>query len=166
MDHTGFDPWCSEMYWTRASWSGSSIWRADMDGSRPSRIVTELGQPRGILIDFQVSRLYWADFGTNKIQSSNLDGRDMRVILHDWISPFGIAHIGDKIFWGTHLDKRLESMTRAGTDIRTQHTDAYPVRHLTVVPDHQLPTNRTNDCSGRNCWGICVLTSHSYRCLN
>ena len=52
-----------------------------MDGSNPKVIIRGPYYPQSIAIDFTDSRLYWSGVTTLGIQSSNLDGIDMRIIL-------------------------------------------------------------------------------------
>ena len=151
------------MYWTSESWNDSSICNGDMDASGPSNIVTQLQNPGGIVIDFQVARLYWTDL--SKIQSSNFDGGDVLTIVENLELPVGIALVGDKIFWGS-ANGQLKSRTKEGTDIRSLHNETSSIVHLTVVPDLGLPRNRRNHCQGRQCSGICVLIRSSSRCVS
>ena len=128
------------MYWTSYDLDESSIWKSGMDGFSPSKIVTGLKDPRGIVTDFKTSRLYWAERGTKRIQSSSLEGSNVRTILQNLASPIGIAVIGGNIFWGNSDDNTLQSSAGQGTKIHTHHTDTSGIRYLTVVPDVECPT--------------------------
>ena len=65
----------SFMYWT--DWGDNpKIEKAGMDGLDRNVIVTRnLTWPNGLAIDYEHSRLYWADAGMKTIEYSNLDGR-------------------------------------------------------------------------------------------
>eukprot|EP00438_Fugacium_kawagutii_P013247 Skav234487 [mRNA] locus=scaffold3731:104645:105345:+ [translate_table: standard] len=39
-------------------------------------ILTGLKMPRGLALDLQEGRMYWAEDGTMKLRSSTLDGQD------------------------------------------------------------------------------------------
>ena len=166
-----FTEYCRKLYYTRHSHSsGGSVWTAETDGSNPSEIVRGLRGPRGIVIDLKMSRIYWADEVTKRIQSSDLDGRNSRTViqLSDG-GPIGIALFGDKIFWANWGNKKLQSvgMKARGTDLRTLHIDTLPLQYLTLAPDiigH--PQNRKNHCKGQMCSNICVLTATSFKCVN
>ena len=67
--------------------------RANLDGSLIETIVDSsvgLNAPREVLIDATSSRLYWVDEGTEKIQSSNLDGTEISDLVTGIHAPFGI----------------------------------------------------------------------------
>ena len=41
-------------------------------------ILTGLKMPRGLALDLQEGRIYWAEDGTQKLRSADLDGEDIR----------------------------------------------------------------------------------------
>ena len=137
-----------------------------MDGSGQYQIVTGLKYPCGIVIDFQMSRMYWTDCLLQKIQSIKINGGDVDTIVEGLPGPRGIALIGENMFFGNLYNNALQSITIEGTNNRTHHTDSHGIWYLTVVPDMERPTNRTNHCKGQHCTGICVLTTTSSRCIN
>ena len=62
------------MYWTNWEDTGK-IQRANLDGSGVEDLVTSgLDIPRGIALDLAGGKMYWTDWGTEKIQRANLDG--------------------------------------------------------------------------------------------
>ena len=67
-------------------------------------IVKGLESPGGIAIDHASSTLFWTDNFADRVQSSDLDGGNVRTIvtLQDGTGPWGIAVYGGKIFWGNH----------------------------------------------------------------
>ena len=157
---------CSLMYWTGHDFS--SIQRAGMDGSDSVTLVTGLDFPVGVTIDVAYRRLYWAENGGNKTQSSDLDGRDIQFVieLSGDFSPFGIAALNDRIYWGDAVNYKLGSCTKDGQDVQTLYTGTSDIHQLTIVPTVEQPRNRTNDCVGRNRAKLCVLSPSSYRCLD
>ena len=152
------------MYWTTGS--DGTIRRAEMDGSGPAVLLSGLSNPHGITIDFDTSRLYWAEYGNQKIQSSDFQGKEMRTIatLADDV-PWGIAIMQDRVYWGTQGPQRLQSVTKAGEDMRTLYDGVSNVHQL-VVATNNLPGNRTNHCEYYNCSRICVLTASYARCVD
>ena len=152
------------MYWTKAV--PGSIDRAGMDSSSPVTLVTRWGSPHAITIDFPSRRLYWTEPSVPRIQSSDLYGGDLQlaVQLPDESFPYGITIFNDRIYWASAGDDKLQSSTKDGQDIQTLHT-ASNISHVTAVPAEDRPTTRLNDCAGRNCTTLCVLTPTSYRCL-
>ena len=68
------------MYWT--DWGDDpKIERAGMDGLERHVIVrSNLTWPNGLAIDYSELHLYWVDAGTKRIEYSDLDGQNRRVI--------------------------------------------------------------------------------------
>ena len=54
------------MYWTH--FRGGTIRRAEMDGSALTTLLSGLGNPRGITVAFDSSRLYWVEKVDGKVQ--------------------------------------------------------------------------------------------------
>ena len=156
----------SVMYWSKIDNStGGSIVKAGMDGSEsePIRFVTGLGEPCGITLDFAGSRLYWADLKAKKIQSSNLDGKELKTVAEVPLSPYGIALLDGRIYWSYWDSKIVQSCSKSG-EIRKIYEGTVSSRDITV-PVWNLPKNRTNDCDHQNCSRICVLSPVSFKCL-
>lgn len=63
---------------TGSDYGQQAIYRGDMDGSGQLYKLFDssdgLVQPRGLGVDVAGGKIYWADAGTGKIQSANLDG--------------------------------------------------------------------------------------------
>ena len=154
------------MYYTKSTHPGSII-RAGMDGSNPVTVITGLGNPHGIKIDLTTSKLFWTDYKTGRIESSNFQGGDRRTVVQlSSERTRGIAIADGRIYWGGERSYKLESSTMTGEDIVTLHTETESINQLAVVPDSSLLQNRTNDCEARRCEKVCVLTAASFRCLD
>ena len=112
---------CRTIYWT-TRYPGK-ISRASMDGADPAAIVTGLVEPMGVFVDLDSSRLFWTDYRAHRIQSSELDGGDVRDILQlpELTHPYGIVVYEDRIYWGTHNwgSNLLQSCNKSGEDVRT-----------------------------------------------
>ena len=140
--------------------------KAGMDGSNSRTIVRGLSHPCGIAIDFSSSLLYWADFGSMSIKSSNLDGSNVVTVVQLSSKPYGIAVAPQRLYWGLLIDKKVQTSTMTGGDIRTIYTGNREVRRLTFTAPN-MPTNRTNPCTSQSCTtGVCVLTPTLFRCLS
>jgi low density lipoprotein receptor-related protein 5/6 len=81
------------MYWT--DWGQvATIEKSSMDGRNRSVIHnTSLVWPNGLALDFQNQVLYWADAFLDKLESSNVDGSNRRIIITFTadLHPFGLA---------------------------------------------------------------------------
>ena len=143
------------MYWTVRE---GHIMRAQMDGSDPVQVVTGLGNPVGITIDYDASRMFWTEHTGNKICSSNLDGTDVRPIvpLPSGTVPWGIAVHNDQIYWGNRNTSSLQRSSKSGQDVRTVFTGSSPIQPL-MTSGGNFPTTRRNQCEGHSCANICVI---------
>ena len=79
------------MYWT----SSVQIAKASMDGENQT-VLHSIGiqQPHGLTLDYAqpVSKLYWIDAGLDRIETSDVDGSNRRVLVSKYIySPLGIS---------------------------------------------------------------------------
>lgn len=154
------------MYYTRyvGSTGGSIILKAGMDGSEPTSLVRGSGDADGIDIDLQSKRIYWAEFYNNRIGSSNLHGGDMFTVALNTSGPYGIAIVGERVWWGHPWSGVVQSVSKSGSGIRTEFTAQYNTRQF-VVPNWEPLTTRQNHCDQQICLGICVLSPNSFRCL-
>ena len=155
------------MYWT----GSNGIMRASMDGTNSVQIVSGLVTPRGIVVDFQTSALFWVDAGTKRVQTSRLDGSSVATLAGTIdSSPWGIAVDRDRVYFGSFGSSpyALRSCSKTGGDIKTHYTGGTQMQHLAFISSRHPTTTRRNDCAGQSCSGngICVLTPSSYRCLN
>ena len=145
------------------------IRRAEMDGSNITTIKTGLRFPYAITIDYPNSRLYWTDFASPNIGTSDLDGSNFRSLTirsgDGWAGNWGIGLLNDRIYWGTWNDMKLKSCKTNGKDFRIEYNGEKRNVHL-VSTGMELPRNRKNHCASRDCPTVCVLTATSSRCLN
>ena len=84
------------LFW--ADWStNTKIERAFTDGSsRKTLIDTDLGLPNGLVVDYVGKRLYWTDAKLDRIENSDLNGRNRIQLVHARPNvhnthPFGLA---------------------------------------------------------------------------
>ena len=99
------------MYWT--DWGVvPKIEKAGMDGSARQTIVTgNLGWPNGLTIDQATKRLFWADAKLDKIEVSDVNGRNRQLIMSSVanIHPYGLAVYQDMLYW---TDWNTKSISR------------------------------------------------------
>ncbi len=97
-----------------------------------------LGEPRGIVLDIQRSKMLWTDVTYDHIQRANLDGTEVENLVEDgMLAPFGItlSEENEQIFWS---DVETRSLTRAGingTSPSPAVAEASPATFGTVVDD-------------------------------
>lgn len=89
------------MYW--ADWGANpKIEQAGMDGSARRAIVTaNLVWPNGLTIDRVTNRLFWTDAKLDKIEASDLNGGNRRLIMLSAanIHPYGLAVYLNMLYW-------------------------------------------------------------------
>ena len=88
------------MYWT--DWGTSpKIEKASMDGT--SRTVihsTGLVWPNGLALDYTTQTLYWVDASLDRMESSDVNGFNRRVLITAGIDhPYGIDIFQRTLFW-------------------------------------------------------------------
>lgn len=123
-----------------------------------------------LAIDFEASRLYWAcgHIGDNRIQSSNMHGRDKQTVIQtrggSW--TWGVGLLGNRVYFTNFNTMTLQSVTKAGNDIRVLHNGTTEFYGLAVVPTgFNVTRYRNNHCENKNCQEFRVLTPTSYKCL-
>lgn len=77
-----------------------NIWRADLDGSNAEMIVSNIGDPYGLVVDEVNSKIYWVDNDGN-ISRANLDGSSAEI---------GIVNISDGQWRAIALDVENNKM--------------------------------------------------------
>ena len=88
------------MYWT--AWGSSpKIEKASMDGTLRTVIhSTGLVWPNGITLDYTTQTLYWVDASLDRIESSDVNGLNRRVLITAGIDyPYGIDFFQGTLFW-------------------------------------------------------------------
>lgn len=138
---------------------------SEMDGNNRRKIITtELKWPNGLAIDRPANRLFWNDGDLKKIESSNLDGTDRRIIVTDLKHPYGLVVVGNHIYW---TDWKTPGLHRAdknnGSDnavIKEKLEGAMDIRSV------QSDNATINACGNKNggCSHLCLRNSLSYSC--
>ena len=106
------------MYWTDWGTPGK-IERASMDGT--SRVVlhsTNLRWPNALTLDYNTQTLYWMDAFLDKLESSNADGSNRRLLSRTQIRhPFDVTFYQKRLYW---TDWQLNTVYSALVDHPTQ----------------------------------------------
>ena len=128
--HVEIDTVHRKIYWiesilTPFGGTGTIRW-ANLDGTAVADLIyAPLQAPCGIDVDPVAGKVYWTDFGQNKIQRANLDGTGAEDLVRGLQIPLGLAvdEVNGKMYWanwatgviqranldGTHLQDLVES---------------------------------------------------------
>ncbi|CAH1244512.1 LRP4 [Branchiostoma lanceolatum] len=93
------DPANGYMFWT--DWRlYCRIERAAMDGTGRTVLISYIGRPRGLAIDYSEQRIYWSDAAYRTIQSADLSGHNqIHLTAFQQGSLFGLALDNLHVYW-------------------------------------------------------------------
>lgn len=60
-----------------------------------------------ITMDYKDQVLYWADYSLNKIESSNVDGSNRRILTSSVRDPYSMAYHNGNLYWGDNSLNRV-----------------------------------------------------------
>ena len=106
------------VYWTDRQ--ADTIRRIDGDGRNHQVLVSGLGEPRGLAVDFENEFLYWADNGTNLIQRSNLDGSNIVTLVDTGLNfpaDIELDVAAGKMYWADALTKKIQRANLDGSNV-------------------------------------------------
>ena len=111
------DTAAQEMYWVVNN-PTSEIRKANLDGSSETILVgpaSGLSAPTSLALDLVNGKIYWTDYGTQKIQRSNLDGSSVEDIVTGTPFPWSIATNSseNKVYWSDNGKIRRADMSPA-----------------------------------------------------
>lgn len=156
------DPCQGYMYYTDWGRYGNTgkIYRATMAGNNKQAIVEQnLTQPSGLALDYDDKKLYWTDALREKIERSDLDGKNRETLVSATIYPFAITVYENYIYW-TDLQLRgvyrAEKHTGAGMIEMVKRLEESPRDIHVYSPDRQKCDK--NPCSLQN--GGCAHSCH------
>lgn len=66
---------------------------------RKTLISKKLEWPNGLAIDRPTNRLYWNDAKLSTIESSDLNGKDRKLIINNVPHPYGLVVVGSHVYW-------------------------------------------------------------------
>lgn len=69
-----------KVYWSKL---GDGIWRANLDGSNPEQVITNLDAGQnitGLTIDATEGTIYWVTANNDDMRRAQLDGSDIEII--------------------------------------------------------------------------------------
>ena len=87
------DPGAGKIYWTGDDGYGTSIQRADLNGSNLETVVTPTRTPYGLALDLTAGKIYWTfdSFEPPRLQRANLDGSEVETIPVEGGAPVKVA---------------------------------------------------------------------------
>ena len=139
------NPLDGKLYWTDSgdasgfSTFDSVIRRSDPDGSNvESFFQSEVEDPRGIVLDAENGKMYWADAFAPEVARANLDGTGFEVLVSTVSRPVDIAldPVNNKIYWaddGTS-SARIQRANLDGTNVEDVATGFNDVLTVAVDP--------------------------------
>lgn len=164
------------LFWTDWDESEPRIERCSMAGEYRTTIkkVYEVNGawPNGLTLDYVSRRVYWIDARSDSIHTTDYDGQDHHLVIHDQETlshPFGISLYENHVYW---TDWRTNSVLRAnkfnGTDIAViQRTQTQPFGIQILHSSRQPTDGESNPCGDDNggCSHLCLLSvDKSYKC--
>jgi hypothetical protein len=96
----------------------NTIYRANLDGSGLSPIMTGLGGPWALAIDSQAGKIYWTESSADKIRRANLDGTEPEDLITTGLSiPRDLVLDVDnnKMYWADAGTDKIESANLDGS---------------------------------------------------
>ena len=133
------------MYWT--DWGERpKIERAGMDGSKQNRsvIISErIHWPNGLTLDYEDSKIYWADAKLNFIHSCNFDGSDRQPVVQGSLPhPFALTLFEERLFWTDWHTRAIHSChKRTGENREVVHSDIYSPMDIHVYTAKRQPAS-------------------------
>lgn len=169
------DPRAGLLFWTDWDRQYPRIERSSMSGDNRTVIVNVTsvsisgmqgsGWPNGIVVDYELQRLYWIDARSDSIHTSKYDGSDLREVLkgHNFLShPFAVSVFGNNIFWSDWRTNSLYSANKwNGTNAQLVERTLSQPFDLHIFHPFRQPTFSNpcvlnkNKCTGR---AVCLLT--------
>ena len=117
-----------KIYWTDQEWdpftgivSGSTIQRANLNGSNVQDIVTGLGTAEGIAVSASTGKVYWTDSETGKIQRANLNGSNVEDLVSGvrMANDIALDAAGGKMYWADYEGKHISRAGLNGSNVET-----------------------------------------------
>jgi hypothetical protein len=73
------------IYWSDIS--SGDIWRANLDGSGMTNLVSGLARPLGPALDLAGGLMYWGNSGSGYIRRANFDGTNQTIFIRGLPAP-------------------------------------------------------------------------------
>ncbi|RWS07607.1 low-density lipoprotein receptor-related protein 4-like protein [Dinothrombium tinctorium] len=142
------------------------IERSYLDGSNRRVIVASgLGWPNGLAVDYEARRLFWADAQLDRIESTDLSGKNRKVVIKDISHPFGVTIYGQHVYWTDWQSKAIERADKeTGNDkVMIVENIEFLMELKMVAPSRQADTNPCGNQNG-GCSHLCLFRPQGYIC--
>ncbi|KAH9496257.1 Low-density lipoprotein receptor- protein 6 [Bulinus truncatus] len=157
------DPENGYMYWT--DWGETpKIEKAGMDGNQETRSVIikeNIMWPNGLTIDYEASKLYWADGKLGYIHSCDFDGSNRRSVIDGSLPhPFALTLYQNQLYWTDWTNKSVRTCNKlTGTDCTIVLDQLYSPMDIHAFMRSRQPKGR-NMCGLNNggCSHLCLLS--------
>lgn len=126
------DPFFGYIYWT--DWGNNSkIEKMTLSGrNRHVIVVSNFTWPNCLTIDFTTCRLYWVDARLDRIETSDLEGNERRVLLSA-PHPFGITVYNGILYWTDWTTRSVASVSIDDSATSQNLTNATRPSNIHVV---------------------------------
>ncbi|CAL8117209.1 unnamed protein product [Orchesella dallaii] len=149
-------PYTSYLYFTN---EGGRIERVKVDGMHRQIIVQGGHSIAGLAVDFIEGFLYWSDGGSRRIEMSDLDGRNRKVLIGGLDQPSSISVMGRFVYW---IEDRggVERVNKyTGDERKTALPRMERANYIVFINDSNIIADNHNspysNCDNR-CSHICV----------
>ena len=133
-----------------------------MDGNQDSReviISDDIFWPNGLTIDYEDSKIYWADAKLHYIHSCDFDGSNRRTVIQGSLPhPFALTLFGDTLYWTDWHTRSIHACNkRTATETMVVHKDIYSPMDIHVFDEKRQP-------SGEQCVHGCGFCPMIFAC--
>lgn len=134
------------MYWT--DWGEMpKIERAGMNGAPHSRSVIikdNIYWPNGLTLDYQASKIFWADAKLSFIHSCNFDGSGRSVVVDGSLPhPFALTLYDDTLYWTDWQTRSIHSCNKhTGGDKKKVHSNIYSPMDIHAFNPKRQPKSK------------------------
>ncbi|KAJ8676395.1 hypothetical protein QAD02_012182 [Eretmocerus hayati] len=152
-------------FWT--DWGHNArIERADLDGDHRTAVVTErLTWPNGLSIDLFADRIYWNDAKLKVIESSDLTGQNRKTIVEKVEHPYGLAVVGDFIYWS---DWHAKALSRAKKEDGKSKKVVLPnlegIMDIRLIDKQQVRPENACGMNNGGCSHLCLRNPEGFTC--
>nr|XP_026694188.1 low-density lipoprotein receptor-related protein 6 isoform X2 [Ciona intestinalis] len=165
------DPANGYIYWSEWG-TDTCIKRANLDGSNVVRLtqIGDVGRASSLTIDYEDRRIYWVDYDSNMIMSSDMEGRNLIEVINVADEPGNVISsltlYGEHVYWADSKQKTIQRANKLhGASRRIIETGLGSIDDMLVF--HASRQIGVTSCSRDNggCQYLCLsLPGGNYTC--